>query len=65
MNQNLVSSLKLLGQVKLLLSFVWTSAGVAVLLALHLLKIESAMQPLLNCIFTGIRIHLIIYNAKI
>jgi hypothetical protein len=38
-------------------------AGVAVFLALNLLKIESAMRPLLNFIFTDIQ--LIIYNAKI
>jgi hypothetical protein len=38
-------------------------AGVAIFLALNLLKIESAMQPLLNFIFTGIQ--LIIYNARI
>jgi hypothetical protein len=38
-------------------------AGVAVFLALNLLKIELAMRPLLNLIFTGIQ--LIIYNAKI
>jgi hypothetical protein len=30
---------------------------------INLLKIESAMRPLLNFIFTGIQ--LIIYNAKI
>jgi hypothetical protein len=38
-------------------------AGVAVFLALNLLKIKSAMRPLLNFIFTGIQ--LIIYDAKI
>jgi hypothetical protein len=44
-------------------NFFGHQAGVAVFLALHLLKIESAMWPLLNFIFTGIQ--LIIYNAKI
>jgi hypothetical protein len=38
-------------------------ADVAVFLALNLLKIKSAMWPLLNLIFTGIQ--LIIYDAKI
>lgn len=38
-------------------------AGVAIFLALDLLKIKSAMRPLLNFIFTGIQ--LIIYKAKI
>jgi hypothetical protein len=38
-------------------------AGVAVFLALQLLKIESAMRPLLNYIFTGIQLS--IYHGKI
>jgi hypothetical protein len=38
-------------------------AGVAVFLALNLLKIELAILPLLNFIFTGIQLS--IHNAKI